>query len=270
MIRGFHLALPLSASDFAHLGPSTPMRSIGRSELAMSALDLLHLGLSMLMQTPCHTGSALLVFGKFSFGASSISVLGKVFFGSSLFVHSFAHLESCPLVFDFLHLDSSVFLRSLSHVSSPLFVCGSVCLGFFLPVSDSVQLDFFSPLRSFVYPSSFALALDLLRLGSQLFLRSSAHLNPSASVSGLLRLDFLLFILATASLGFILFIQSFLWPGPTLLAMDAPCTASSLFLHNFMRLGFVAFLIGLVCMEFLAPLLDCNTLESSILLRSSA
>ena len=71
---------PLPASDYLQLEAPLPIRSHTCSDVATSALDHLHLGLSLLARMPLCIDPALPASGKFSFGSSSVSALGKVYF----------------------------------------------------------------------------------------------------------------------------------------------------------------------------------------------
>lgn len=160
--------------DPALFDPPMSPRSFGCLGLALPALDLLHLGFSMSAQCFCRTGLALSVFGKFSFGESSISVLGRVMFGPSLLVQSSSHFGSTISVLDFIHVDLVLPLRSATCCSSSTPVWGQVCLGSSLLVLDAAHMAPPLLLQAFVWSASSLPIIDMLRLGFPMFLQGFA------------------------------------------------------------------------------------------------
>ena len=79
---------PLPPLDFLQLEVFLPTRSFARLGFLLFVLDFLTSGLSLLARMPLCIEPALPASGKFSFGSSSVSVLGKVYSDPFMPAHS--------------------------------------------------------------------------------------------------------------------------------------------------------------------------------------
>ena len=110
------------ATDAMHSDFPLPTQSSGRLEPVMPALDLLHLGLVSFLHSFTQTEFSVLLCGL---GCSDFVLLLPDLSVPelSLFVRSFARLESSASALMFASLDFSSFLRALAHLDSTLSAC---------------------------------------------------------------------------------------------------------------------------------------------------
>ena len=235
------LDLSPSVSDHCTSGPFLSSRSPAHFGLALPVFDLLHLGFPMSAQCFCWIGLALSVFGKFSFGQSSVSVMGRVMFDFSLSVRSSARFDSLLLILDFLHLELSLLLRNVICFSSSTSVCGLACCGLALLLSDFVNLGLSVFLQSMVWIDLALPLLDFLHLGFPSLARQSACFGSSFFAYGLSRFSSALLLMDHANVDF------FLSP------------------HSSSRLGFIISVFNYASIGSAPSLQDFGRLESVLL-----
>eukprot|EP00435_Cladocopium_sp_Y103_P000288 s4706_g1.t1 len=242
LLRALNVDLSSLLLELALLELPMLPRSSGRLGFALPVLDLLNSGFSTSAQCFCRIDLALSVFGKFSFGESSISVLGRVMFGPLLFVQSSTHFGSAVSVLDFIHVDFVLPLRSfvvlLQQFARPellVSVLGMLCLDLVMLTSETIALGFFSSLHSLCRVASFLLALDFAHLGSLPFLQSLAHLGFSMLSLGVSCLESATFAFDSLHLGFSLSMRCFACLEFGLLVFDHGHLDLSPFLHSLAR-----------------------------------
>ena len=150
------LVFSLPATDAMHSDFPLPTQGSGRLEPVMPALDFLHLGLVSFLHSFAQTGFSVLLCGlgcsDFVLFLPDLNVPDL-----SLFVRSFARLESTASALMSASLDFSSFLRALAHLGPSLSACGMARL-------DSPTLALDLALLGFSL-----LAQSLVRMGLALF-----------------------------------------------------------------------------------------------------
>ena len=150
----------------------------------MLTLDFLVLGFSTSLQTLCRTGLSSLVFGKFSSGPSSISVMGYVLSDLSLPARSFARFGLAMFVLNFVHYGSTTLLQSLAHCEPVALLMGVTCLESLLSPPDSSHSDFSIFARRFAHLDTLLLTLDFLNPELVMLAHSSVRPNLFLSPVG--------------------------------------------------------------------------------------
>lgn len=175
----------------------------------MLILDFLVLGFSTSLQTLCRTGFLLLVFGKFSSGPSSISVMGYVQSDLLLPARSFARFGFAMFVLNFVHYGSPTLLQSHAHCEPPALLMGVIWLELLLSTSDSSHSDFSIFARSPAHLDALSFTLDFLNPGFVMLVHSSVRPNLSLSLVGVSCPGFSPLLLDYARMDFLLLLRSF-------------------------------------------------------------
>ena len=234
----------------------------------MFVLDFLHPEFSMLVQTLCHIDLALSAFGKFSFGESSISVLGRVMFDPSLLVHSFVHLGSALPVFDFIRLGLCFSLKNSNRLASSVFASGSLCLGLISLALDYAIVELFVSLQFMSRLSLALFVLDFLHLGFALLLRAFGKLGSSLLPCGCSCLSSSPSVCDYTSTGLNPSLRSFLYLGFALSTSDSASFSSTLLLQQFGALESVLSVLAICRIGLLLLLPDMAASGFSIPLHS--
>ena len=288
-----------SAPDYATFGPTSPVQSPNQAESLSSALDLAHVDLATSTQSLLRSGSGILLLGCVRMGSlfllpvtdaqfvgpspslrsparveALLPVLDHVILGSTSPVRSLACLEFSTLILDFTKFGSLSLVRSHARLDPLVPLLGMSRAG---PVSsplvtDSASLDSLPSLQAFACLSFPAPTSSFAGIGSLLFVRQPACLEPFVLMPSSARIGFLVLILGLGLLGFPLSMHSLMRLGPVLLVFDHDTTESFLSLRQGAQLGSAASIVGMARagLIFLLPVAGCSPLGPSSLLRSLA
>ena len=247
--------LPLVSEVYA--GAPLPARSFCHAELPLSAVDFAHLDLTPSLHSSARPGPVVLTL-KAAHLASSAPARSFSCAGSMSPASCFARLGALPSLQQLARSDATLLAAGLGWAETP------------------------------------TLVVDSAHMGSLVFPRSLAHLGPAAPM------------LAAAGFGFSMSLRSSSWPGPSLFATGACCSGSvfslpvvemtslespallrsfacvdlSASVFMFVRPGsllstqspvcaaLAASVVGVACMEAVAPAADVNSTGSTLFLQT--
>ena len=186
-LRSFaHTELAISTLDGVHMGSTLLLHSSARPELATSVLDSTHIGLPSPLRSLSCLGLSAFLFG--SGKITSVSIFDFLPVGLPLLVRSFARAGPAPSAPDFAHFGLMMLLRSHAQAGPAI------------PAFDAHHVDLpplpHSPARTGSGVLAVGTArlggappvLDLLRMGPLLLLRSFSHSDLAPFVSDLAHL----------------------------------------------------------------------------------
>ena len=219
------------ALNLGHLGVTLLVRSLSCLGSMLLALDSLHLEFSFSPRAAGRPGLSMMVTGRMTFG-SPLSALDSSHLELTVLVQSRARPGSSLSVPQFGHSGSFTAIRSMSHLGLPVFSLGLSRVGFVFPllVTEKVQLESLLLPRS---PSCLGAILPVPnygRLGPLMLLRACAQLGLLVFVSGLACTDSVSALLVTGA-GLL---------ESSLLARSLACSDVAASVHDCSNLGLVA------------------------------
>ena len=223
MLQSSRFGFSLIAMDFLHLGAPVLLQSLCKLEpvpfvsdsactgLPPSSRHLARVGLLLSLPACTRTGSPLAVPDVIGFGLALL-LRSTAHPASSLsFCRSFQP-EPLPLVSDFSFLGPPLLLQSPGRSGPAMLPCKVSHFESSVPVLDSLHLASFLSLRSSL-KAGHALSLDVKRVDLGVFVLGSKALDPAPSTRGLARLGLLLSACGMNCLDFFMFVADFLQPG---------------------------------------------------------
>eukprot|EP00435_Cladocopium_sp_Y103_P014145 s4706_g3.t1 len=228
----------LSLADCACCGSSTLVRSFAQSDLTLSVSDSAKCGFSTSLQNVAQSElcSPTFSFCKFDY-AQLMSVVNFVIMGSFVLTRSFAYIGSATSVLDPSQVGLALSLRGLGRVAPSTFAIGMAWLDFSLLPFGTIPVESLPSLRSLACSESPTSTIDVAHLGSSMFLRSFAKVDPMMSAPGIARLELVFFlpVMQSTTLG-----------SPSLVHCSTCCDSAVLVL-DFLHLDFASFVRSMVC-----------------------
>ena len=245
----------MSARSSAHLGS------------AASAFDFLHTGPALLVRTLVCVDPSALVMGTGRFELS-LPLLDGAQIGFSLFVRSFAHLDSSPFALDLLQSGSLLLAHSSTHPDPTSSVVGNVCLDSSLSPLDFALMDFFVLPRCGARLDFFVSVIWFAHCGSLMPPQSPARMSSSSFVLGMSCMSLPLLLLDAATIASTMLLHSPAQLGSVLFASSFAQSGSSSFLQNSAQVALTPLVCGCNRFDSLVLALDFLHLGFSTFLRS--
>ena len=244
-----HFDLLLSLRNHLHVGPMTLLFGQGRSDLSLFALDLVHSELAMFSRALCRTGPTPSALDSLHLGLTMLlrskAQSGLVFLASGM-----TCIDLSLFVLDVANLGPLLFLRSPARPDSFSSLLDLAISGLPALAQNSAQFEFVSSACGLVCFDLLSPVPDFAELGLPVTPHSLARLGPVPAACGRTQLDLLLLVPDLVHPGSLTLSQASARLAPSMPALDFVQLDLPSSLRNPFCLGSLVPLPGLSCPGF--------------------
>eukprot|EP00439_Symbiodinium_sp_Y106_P077074 s1917_g16.t1 len=246
------LGLPVLMQKLCWTGSFPPILSGTRPDVAFLVLDFVHLEASPFPRHLAHSGLASLLFGKGALG-TALSVPGSGSTGLSSLLRSFVQLELIPPLLDSAMADLPSVLHGFSCTGSTFLIFGCARCEFFLLTLDMCEVESAAAVRSLVGLSFTSFLFGLSRTEFPVPTPDLLHLDLSLLLKGFTRSSSGMPALGRIMFGSAPSILDGVGPGPSPSAHSPVRSGRGMSLLDFVTMGSPASLQNGICPAFSPP-----------------